>query len=89
MCILIIVLRSHVIIKALFVTQFKIYLHYDFIWWILPPVGAAIGVLGVAVEGREGGGGEGDPFYDDQSPKLFDNLHIYSIKKRKFRLCEL
>lgn len=48
-CIFIIVLRSHVIIKAFFVTQFKICLQYDFIWWVLPPVGAAIGVLGVAV----------------------------------------
>ena len=59
MCILIIVLQSHVVIKALFVIQFKICLQYDFILWVLSPVSAAIGVLGVAVWGRGGGGGGG------------------------------
>ena len=58
MCILIIVLQRHVVIKALFVTQFKICLQCDFIWWVLPPVGAAIGVLGVAIWERGGGGGD-------------------------------
>jgi hypothetical protein len=62
-CILFIVLQSHVIIKALFVTHFKICLQYDFIWWVLPPVGAAIGVLGVAVWG-----GGGDRFATTKHP---------------------